>query len=181
VKVTPTALPEVLMLEPTVFGDQRGFFLESWNAKTFQESTGLDVRFVQDNHSRSARDVLRGIHYQLVRPQGKLVRVVAGAVFDVAVDLRRDSPRYGHWVGLELSEKNHRQLWVPPGFGHAFLVLSDSADFLYKTTEFWMAEHDRSVAWNDPQIGIAWPLEGRQPVLAAKDRAAPALSAAQTY
>ena len=180
-KVTPTALPEVLMLEPTVFGDQRGFFLESWNAKTFQESTGLDVRFVQDNHSRSARDVLRGIHYQLVRPQGKLVRVVAGAVFDVAVDLRRDSPRYGHWVGLELSEKNHRQLWVPPGFGHAFLVLSDSADFLYKTTEFWMAEHDRSVAWNDPQIGIAWPLEGRQPVLAAKDRAAPALSAAQTY
>ena len=180
-KVTPTALPEVLILEPAVFGDERGFFLESWNARTFQESTGLNVSFVQDNHSRSARDVLRGIHYQLVRPQGKLVRVVMGAVFDVAVDLRRDSPRFGHWVGVELSEKNQRQLWVPPGFGHAFLVLSDSADFLYKTTEFWMAEHDRSVAWNDPQIGIAWPLEGRQPVLAAKDRAAPALSAAQTY
>jgi dTDP-4-dehydrorhamnose 3,5-epimerase len=181
VKATPSALPEVLILEPSVFGDERGFFLESWNARTFRECTGLDVTFVQDNHSRSTRDVLRGIHYQLVRPQGKLVRVVTGAVFDVAVDLRRNSPDFGRWVGVELSEENQRQMWVPPGFGHAFLVLSERADFLYKTTEYWMAEHDRGIAWNDPQIGIEWPLQGRQPNLAPKDRLAPPLSTAQIF
>lgn len=180
-KVTPSPLPGVLILEPKVFGDARGFFLESWNARTFRECTGLDVNFVQDNHSRSTRDVLRGIHYQLVRPQGKLVRVVTGSVFDVAVDLRRDSPHFGRWVGAELSGENQRQLWIPPGFGHAFLVLSDCADFLYKTTEYWMAEHDRVLAWNDPQIGIDWPLEGRQPTLADKDRLAPLLAGAQVY
>jgi dTDP-4-dehydrorhamnose 3,5-epimerase len=134
-KVTPTALPEVLLLEPAVFGDERGFFMESFNARAFREATGVQAEFVQDNHSRSVRGVLRGIHYQVVKPQGKLVRVAAGRVFDIAVDLRRSSPRFGRWVGMELSDRNHHQLWVPPGFGHAFLVLSDSADFLYKTTE----------------------------------------------
>lgn len=180
-KVTPSALPEVLVLEPQVFGDERGFFLESWNARTFQQATGLNVSFVQDNHSRSTRDVLRGIHYQLVQPQGKLVRVVTGSVFDVAVDLRRDSPHFGHWAGVELSEQNQRQLWIPPGFGHAFLVLSERTDFLYKTTAFWSAEHERSIAWNDLQIGIDWPLQGRQPVLATKDRNAALLADAVVY
>lgn len=179
--VTPTALPEVLVLEPKVFGDDRGFFMESWNARTFGEVTGLDVTFVQDNHSRSARNVLRGIHYQVVKPQGKLVRVVSGAVFDVAVDLRRSSPRFGKWVGVELSAENKRQLWVPPGFGHAFLVLSEAADFLYKTTEFWIGEHDRSLSWRDPTLGIAWPIAGATPVLAAKDAGAPVLAMAEVY
>jgi dTDP-4-dehydrorhamnose 3,5-epimerase len=181
VKVIPTALPEVLILEPKVFGDERGFFMESWNARTFAEATGLDVTFVQDNHSRSAKDVLRGIHYQVVKPQGKLVRVVSGAVFDVAVDLRRSSPSFGRWVGIELSAENKRQLWVPPGFGHAFLVLSDYADFLYKTTEYWIKEHELSLRWDDAQVGVDWPLRGAQPVLAAKDAAAPGLSAAEVY
>lgn len=180
-KVTPTALPEVLILEPKVFGDDRGFFMESWNAKTFSEATGLDVQFVQDNHSRSAKNVLRGIHYQVVKPQGKLVRVVTGSVFDVAVDLRKSSPNFGKWVGVELSAENKRQLWVPPGFGHAFLVLSDAADFLYKTTEFWMGQHDRSLRWNDPSVAIQWPLGSSVPQLAPKDAAAPLLSDAEVY
>ncbi len=179
--VIPSALPEVLVLEPKVHGDARGFFLESWNRQTFASVTGLDVEFVQDNHSRSARHVLRGLHYQLVRPQGKLVRVVAGRVWDVAVDLRRSSPRFGQWAGVELSGENHRQIWVPPGFGHGFVVLSDLADFLYKTTDYWFAEYERSVAWNDPDLGIAWPLEGVAPVLAAKDAAAPRLALAELY
>jgi dTDP-4-dehydrorhamnose 3,5-epimerase len=179
-KVTPTALPEVLLLEPRVFGDERGFFMESWNAQTFREATGLDVTFVQDNHSYSTRNVLRGIHYQVVRPQGKLVRVVTGAVFDVAVDLRRSSPTFGRWVGFELSAQNKQQMWIPPGFGHGFVVLSESADFLYKTTDYWIGQHDRTVRWNDPMIGIDWPLQG-EPVLAAKDAGAPLLVAAETF
>jgi dTDP-4-dehydrorhamnose 3,5-epimerase len=179
-KVTPTALPEVLLLEPAVFGDERGFFMESYNARRFREATGIDATFVQDNHSRSVRGVLRGIHYQVVRPQGKLVRVAAGRVFDVAVDLRRSSPRFGRWVGVELSDRNNHQLWVPPGFGHAFLVLSDSADFLYKTTEYWYREHDRSLRWNDPVLGISWPIADA-PLLAAKDAAAPLIAEAEVY
>jgi dTDP-4-dehydrorhamnose 3,5-epimerase len=179
--VIPTALPEVLILEPKVFGDERGFFMESWNARTFREATGLDVTFVQDNHSRSAKNVLRGIHYQVVRPQGKLVRVVSGAVFDVAVDLRKSSPNFGKWVGVELSAENKRQLWVPPGFGHAFLVLSDVADFLYKTTEYWLQQHDRSLRWNDSSVAVQWPVDRDVPQLAAKDAAAPLLSDAEVY
>jgi dTDP-4-dehydrorhamnose 3,5-epimerase len=179
-KVTPTALPEVLLIEPDVFGDERGFFLESFNARRFREATGVDAVFVQDNHSRSARGVLRGIHYQLVKPQGKLVRVATGRVFDIVVDLRRSSPRFGRWLGIELSDRNHHQLWVPPGFGHAFLVLSDSADFLYKTTEYWYREHERSLRWNDPALGIEWPVT-ETPVLAAKDAVAPLLDGAEVY
>jgi dTDP-4-dehydrorhamnose 3,5-epimerase len=180
-KATPTALPEVLLLEPRVFGDERGFFLESWNARTFREATGLDVTFVQDNHSYSARNVLRGIHYQVVRPQGKLVRVVTGAVFDVAVDLRRSSPNFGRWVGAELSAQNKLQMWIPAGFGHGFVVLSAAADFLYKTTDYWIGQYDRTVRWDDPQLGIDWPLRGEQPILAAKDAQAPLLDAAETF
>ena len=180
-KVIATELPEVLLLEPRVFGDARGFFLESWNARAFRDATGLDTQFVQDNHSHSARHVLRGIHYQLVRPQGKLVRVVSGAVWDLAVDLRQSSPRFGKWTGAELSADNKRQLWVPPGFGHAFLVLSDAADFLYKTTEYWIAEHDRALRWDDPALAIAWPLHGAQPLLAERDAAAPLLQQAQVF
>ena len=179
-KVTPTALPEVLLLEPAVFGDERGFFMESFNARAFREAAGVQAEFVQDNHSRSVRGVLRGIHYQVVKPQGKLVRVAAGRVFDIAVDLRRSSPRFGRWVGMELSDRNHHQLWVPPGFGHAFLVLSDIADFLYKTTDYWYREHDRSLRWNDPALAIDWPLQG-EPLLAAKDAAAPLLADAEVY
>ncbi len=179
--VISTALPEVLVLEPKVFGDSRGFFFESYNRKTFAADTGLDVEFVQDNHSRSARGVLRGIHYQLVRPQGKLVRAVAGAVWDLAVDLRRSSPRFGRWVGVELSAENQRQLWVPPGFGHAFVVLSETADFLYKTTDYWYPEHERSVVWDDPDLAIDWPLDGAVPQLAAKDAQAPRLAEAEVY
>ena len=179
-KVAATELPEVLLLEPEVFGDERGFFLESFNARRFRDATGIDVEFVQDNHSRSARGVLRGIHYQLVRPQGKLVRVACGRVFDVVVDLRRSSPRFGRWFGIELSDRDHRQLWVPPGFGHGFLVLSDRADFVYKTTEYWFREHERSLRWNDPALGIVWPLAG-EPILAGKDAAAPLLAEAEVY
>ena len=179
-KVVPTALPEVLILEPRVFGDARGFFFESFNEKVFAEATGIATRFVQDNQSRSSQGVLRGIHYQVVRPQGKLVRVSSGRVFDVAVDLRRSSADYGRWTGVELSEDNHRQLWVPPGFGHGFIVLSDSADFLYKTTDYWYPEHDRGVRWNDPQLGIAWPCDG-EPVVAAKDGMAPLFADAEGY
>jgi len=158
-KVIPTAIPEVLIIDPKVFGDARGFFFESFNQKAFNEATGTNHQFVQDNHSRSAKGVLRGLHYQIQQPQGKLVRVVRGAVFDVAVDVRRSSPTFGQWVGVELSEDNHKQLWVPPGFAHGFLVLSDSADFLYKTTDYYAADHERSILWNDPSIAVCWPLE----------------------
>jgi dTDP-4-dehydrorhamnose 3,5-epimerase len=179
-KVAPTEIPEVLILEPRVFADDRGHFFESWNERAFESATGVEVRFVQDNHSYSRRDVLRGIHYQVVRPQGKLVRVVAGTVLDVAVDLRRSSPTFKRWVAVELSADNHRQLWIPPGFGHGFVVRSDSAVFLYKTTEYWLAEHDRSLRWNDVQLAIDWGLGG-EPVLAAKDAAAPLLSDAEVF
>lgn len=179
--VIPTALPEVLILEPKVFGDERGFFMESWNARTFREATGLDVEFVQDNHSRSAKHVLRGIHYQVVKPQGKLVRVVNGAVFDVAVDLRKSSPNFGKWVSVELSAENKRQLWIPPGFGHGFLVVSDMADFLYKTTEPWVQQFDRSLLWSDPRVAIEWPLDRALFVLAERDRSAPMLDRADCY
>ena len=150
VKVTPTAIPDVLVIEPKVFGDARGFFLESFNQKAFDEAIGRHVDFVQDNHSRSAKGVLRGLHYQIQQPQGKLVRVVRGAVFDVAVDIRKSSPTFGHWVGVELSEENHKQLWVPEGFAHGFLVLSESADFLYKTTDYYAPAHERAIRWDDP-------------------------------
>jgi dTDP-4-dehydrorhamnose 3,5-epimerase len=179
-KVTPTALPGVLLLEPRVFGDARGYFLESWNARDFRAATGLDAVFVQDNHSHSARHVLRGIHYQVQRPQGKLVRVARGAVYDVAVDLRRASPTFGRWVGMELNETNQRQLWIPPGFGHAFLVLSETADFLYKTTDYWVPELDRALRWNDPALAIDWPLAGA-PQVSAKDAEAPLLAQAELY
>jgi dTDP-4-dehydrorhamnose 3,5-epimerase len=178
--VLQTPLPGVLMLEPKVFGDERGFFMESFNARLFAERAGITDTFVQDNHSRSARGVLRGLHYQIRHPQGKLVRVVAGSVWDVAVDLRRASPAFGKWFGVELSAENKRMLWVPPGFGHGFLVLSDSADFLYKTTDYWYPEHERSVLWNDPALGISWPLQG-EPVLSAKDRVGKPLAEAETF
>src|SRR6185369_2035035 len=167
-KVLRTDLPGVLILEPKVFGDARGFFLESYNKRAFREATGLDVEFVQDNHSSSARGVLRGLHYQIRQPQGKLVRVIAGEVFDVAVDLRRSSPTFGRWVGERLSGENRRMLWVPEGFAHGFLVTSQSAEFLYKTTDYYAPEHERTLLWSDPAIGIAWPLEG-EPQLKAKD------------
>lgn len=182
--VVRTEIPDVLILEPKVFGDARGFFLESFNEKVFREATRLDLEFVQDNHSRSAKGVLRGLHYQIRQPQGKLVRVVRGAVFDVAVDLRRASPTFGRWVGCELTEDNQRQFWVPPGFAHGFLVLSESADFLYKTTAYYAPEHERSLAWNDPAIGIDWPLQDAgitEPVLSAKDRAGASLAAAELF
>ena len=179
-KVTPTALPEVLVIEPRVFGDTRGFFLESFNQRAFNDATGLDARFVQDNHSRSGKGVLRGLHYQIRQPQGKLVRVVRGAVFDVAVDVRQSSPRFGQWVGVELSEDNHRQLWVPPGFAHGFLVTSDSADFLYKTTDYYAPEFERCIAWNDPAIGITWT-EGISPRLSKKDSEGSAFEAAEVF
>lgn len=175
-----TALPEVLIIEPKVFGDSRGFFFESFNARRFRELTGVDLPFVQDNHSRSAKGVLRGLHYQIRQPQGKLVRVARGCVFDVAVDLRRSSPNFGKWVGVELSEENQRQLWIPAGFGHGFVVLSESADFLYKTTDYYAPEHERSVAWNDPAIGIDWPVTG-EPLLSAKDRDAKLLADAEVF
>ena len=168
-KITACEIPDVLLLEPRVFGDERGFFLESFNQRAFNAATGLDLHFVQDNHSRSARDVLRGLHYQAAQPQGKLVRVVAGAVFDVAVDVRRGSPTFGQWAGHELSADNKRQLWIPPGLAHGFLVLTDSADFLYKTTDYYAPEHERGIAWNDPTLAIAWPLAGKTPVLSDKD------------
>ncbi len=179
--VTPTALPEVLVLEPRSYGDARGWFFESYNRRDFAAATGIDTEFVQDNHSRSARGVLRGLHYQIRHPQGKLVRVVAGRVWDVAVDLRRSSPRFGRWAGVELSADNRRQLWIPPGFAHGFLSLSEGAEFLYKTTDYWFAEHERSVAWNDASLDIAWPLQGLEPALAAKDAAAPALHEAECF
>ncbi len=171
-KVTPTAIPDVLILEPKVFGDSRGFFYESFNQKAFNEATGLNETFVQDNHSRSAKGVLRGLHYQVEQPQGKLVRVVQGAVYDVAVDIRKSSPTFGKWVGVELSENNHQQLWVPAGFAHGFLVLSESADFLYKTTNYYAPAHERCIIWNDSKISINWKLTEfgvEQPKLSTKD------------
>lgn len=179
-KVTPTALPEVLIIEPKVFGDSRGFFFESFNAKNFREATGLDVEFVQDNHSRSAKNVLRGLHYQIKQPQGKLVRVVRGAVFDVAVDIRKSSPNFGKWVGVELTEENHRQLWVPPGFAHGFLVLSDTADFLYKTTDYYAPEFERCLIWNDPEVGVEWP-NTQLPALSSKDSFGQTLKEAEAF
>jgi dTDP-4-dehydrorhamnose 3,5-epimerase len=180
-KATPTAIPDVMVIEPKVFGDARGFFFESFNQRAFNEATGQDVSFVQDNHSRSAKGVLRGLHYQIQQPQGKLVRVVRGAVFDVAVDIRKRSPTFGQWVGIELSEDNHRQLWVPGGFAHGFLVLSESADFLYKTTDYYAPEHERCIAWNDPDMRIAWPDTGTNPVLSVKDQVGTLLRAAETF
>ena len=178
--VTPTAIADVLVLEPKVFGDARGFFFESFNARDFAQATGLTHDFVQDNHSKSARGVLRGLHYQIQHPQGKLVRVVQGEVFDVAVDLRRRSPTFGRWVGERLSADNKRQLWVPPGFAHGFVVLSESAEFLYKTTDYWYPEHERSLLWNDPELGIDWPISDA-PQLAAKDAAAARLKDAEVF
>jgi dTDP-4-dehydrorhamnose 3,5-epimerase len=181
VKVIRTEIPDVLILEPKVFGDARGFFFESWNEKVFREAAGVTASFVQDNHSRSAKGVLRGLHYQLKQPQGKLVRVVRGAVFDVAVDVRRSSPTFGQWVGTELTEGNHRQFWVPPGFAHGFVVLSDSADFLYKATDYYAPEHERCVLWNDPSLAIRWPDLGSAPQLSSKDRDGKRLSEAQVF
>lgn len=179
-KVVDTCLPGVKLIEPKVFGDDRGFFLESWNAKTFADA-GLDLDFVQDNHSRSAKAVLRGLHYQLANPQGKLVRVTIGRVFDVAVDLRRSSPDFGRWVGYELSAENKKMLWVPPGFGHGFVVLSDTADFLYKCTTLYAPADERAVRWDDPGLGIDWRLDGATPLLSAKDAAAPSLADAEVF
>lgn len=179
-QATKTDIPEVIIFEPKVFGDQRGSFFESFNASRFQEETGLERSFVQDNHSRSGRHVLRGLHYQVQQPQGKLVRVTEGEVFDVAVDLRRSSSTFGKWVGVILNADNHKQLWVPEGFAHGFLVLSETAEFLYKTTDFYATEHERSLIWNDPTIGIQWPIDG-MPTLSVKDAAAPTLDSAETY
>lgn len=181
-KVTPTALPEVLLLEPAVHGDARGFFMESFNQRAFDAAVGSHVAFVQDNHSRSARGVLRGLHYQLPpHAQGKLVRVTRGTVFDVAVDMRRDSANFGRWAGAELSGDNHRQLWIPPGFAHGFLVLSDEADFLYKTTDYYAPHAEAAVRWDDAQLAIAWPSVGTEPKVSAKDAAAPALRDARLF
>lgn len=168
--VTATGIPDVLIVEPKLFDDARGFFMESFNQQAFNKATGLEVTFVQDNQSRSTKGVLRGLHYQLQVPQGKLVRVVRGAVFDVAVDIRKSSPTFGKWLGVELTEANHKQLWVPVGFAHGFVVLSDSADFLYKTTDYYAPEHERCIVWNDPTLGIHWPLDVK-PQLSSKDLA----------
>ncbi len=180
-KVTPTAIPDVLLIEPKVFGDARGFFFESYNRQAFKDATGLDVDFVQDNHSRSAKNVLRGLHYQLPpKAQGKLVRVVQGEVFDVAVDLRKSSPTFGRWVGDMLSAENKRQLWIPPGFAHGFLTLSDTAEFLYKTTDDYSPEHERCILWNDPALGVAWPLRG-MPLVSDKDRGGQLFNTAEPF
>lgn len=179
-QIQETEIPDVLIVEPKVFRDERGFFFESFNERRFIELTGVAPRFVQDNHSRSTQNVLRGLHYQIRQPQGKLVRVISGEVFDVAVDLRRSSPTFGRWVGVTLSAKNMRQLWIPEGFAHGFLVTSESAEFLYKTTDYWAQEHERSVRWDDPEIGIRWPLQGT-PQLSSKDLAGVALMEAETF
>ena len=179
-KATPLAIPDVILLEPKVFGDDRGFFFESFNQAKFEAAIGRHVTFVQDNHSRSARNVLRGLHYQIRQPQGKLVRVVQGEVFDVAVDIRKSSPTFGQWVGEILSADNKRQMWVPEGFAHGFVVLSETAEFLYKTTDYYAPEHERCIAWNDPAIGIQWPLGGA-PTLSAKDRQGKSLAEAEHF
>ncbi|HXZ49718.1 MAG TPA: dTDP-4-dehydrorhamnose 3,5-epimerase [Usitatibacter sp.] len=179
-KATATAIPDVLVIDPRVFGDARGFFFESWNRRVFAGLLGRDVEFVQDNHSASGRNVLRGLHYQVERPQGKLVRVISGEVFDVAVDLRRSSPTFGRWVGERLSAANRRMLWVPEGFAHGFLVLSDGAEFLYKATDYYAPEHERTLLWNDPALAIDWPLAG-EPVVKPGDAAGVRLAEAETY
>ncbi len=177
----PTDIPEVILIRPQVFGDARGYFLESWQKSKFA-AAGIDVEFVQDNHSRSTRAVLRGLHYQIRQPQGKLVRVVTGSVFDVAVDVRRSSPTFGRWVGCELSDENHHMLWVPPGFAHGYLVLSESADFLYRCTDFYASASERAIRWDDPDLGVKWPLPpGAAPVLSAKDAAAPRFRDAEYF
>lgn len=178
--IISTSIPEVLIIEPKVFGDERGFFFESYNEKQWREGTGLKTRFVQDNHSRSAKGVLRGLHYQIRQPQGKLVRCVVGEVFDVAVDLRKNSPTFGKWTGAVLSAENKRQMWVPEGFAHGFLVLSDAAEFLYKTTDYYAPEYERSILWNDPDLGIKWPFQG-DPVLSRKDAEAPTFKDADCF
>lgn len=178
--IIPTAIPDVLIIEPKVFGDARGFFYESYNKKIFAEKTGLNHEFVQDNHSRSAKNVLRGLHYQIKQPQGKLVRVTEGEVFDVAVDLRKSSATFGKWIGVNLSAENKRMLWVPPGFAHGFLALSEHCEFLYKTTDYWAPEFERSLLWSDADIGIHWPLND-EPQLAAKDAAGKKLKDAEVY
>jgi dTDP-4-dehydrorhamnose 3,5-epimerase len=181
-QVTPTALADVLVIEPKVFGDERGFFLESFNQQAFEAAVGTRATFVQDNHSRSARGVLRGLHYQLdPHAQGKLVRVAGGSAFDVAVDVRRASPTFGRWVGVTLDAQSQRQLWIPPGFAHGFLALEDDTHFLYKTTDYYAKDCERSIVWNDPAIGIVWPDLGMAPLLAAKDAAAPSLARADVY
>ena len=179
-KVTRLAIPDVVLIEPKVFGDARGFFFESFNQKAFNEATGTNHQFVQDNHSRSSKGVLRGLHYQIQQPQGKLVRVVRGAVFDVAVDIRKSSPTFGQWVAEELSEDNHRQLWVPPGFAHGFVVLSDTAEFLYKTTDYYAPAHERCILWNDETLASHWPA-GIQPILSAKDAQGKAFVDAEVF
>jgi dTDP-4-dehydrorhamnose 3,5-epimerase len=178
--IQTTAIPDVLIIEPKVFGDDRGFFYESFNERRFAELAGVAPSFVQDNHSKSVKNVLRGLHYQIQQPQGKLVRVVAGEVFDVAVDIRKSSPTFGHWVGVTLSADNKRQLWVPPGFAHGFVVTSESAEFLYKTTDYWAPEFERSILWNDPDIGIEWPLD-TEPLLSGKDQAGKLLADAEVF
>ena len=178
-QATRLAIPDVVLIEPKVFGDARGFFFESFNQRAFNEVTGTNHHFVQDNHSRSTKGVLRGLHYQIPHPPGTLVRVVQGAVFDVAVDIRKSSATFGQWVGVELSAENHRQLWVPPGFAHGFVVLSDTADFLYKTTDYYAPQYERCIAWNDPTLAIAWPDLGMRPTLSAKDGAGKLLQQAE--
>lgn len=180
-KATPLAIADVLLIEPKVFGDERGFFFESFTQTRFDEAVGREVNFVQDNHSKSAKNVLRGLHYQINHPQGKLVRVVAGEVFDVAVDLRKNSPTFGTWIGEILSAENKKQLWVPEGFAHGFLVLSESAEFLYKTTDYWYPEYERCIAWNDPALNIQWPLPNAAPTLSAKDSDGKYLTAAEVF
>ena len=180
IKIHPTIFPEVKLVEPLLFADERGFFFESWNAMAFA-TAGIAAEFVQDNHSRSARGVLRGLHYQVRNPQGKLVRVVSGRAYDVAVDLRRSSPNFGRWAAAELTAENKNMLWVPPGFGHGFLSLEDDTELLYKCTDYYAPEHDRSIIWNDPEIGIEWPLEGEAPILSAKDATGLPLARAETY
>jgi dTDP-4-dehydrorhamnose 3,5-epimerase len=179
-KVTPTAIPDVLILEPRVFADERGCLLESWNAREFRDVVNPGLKFVQDNHSRSERGVLRGLHYQIEQPQGKLVRVAYGRVFDVAVDLRKSSATFGRWVGAELTDDNFRQLWVPAGFAHGFVTLTERADVLYKCTDYYAPEHERSIVWNDPDVGIVWPIE-QAPTLSAKDRSAKLLRDAEVF
>jgi len=179
-QIVQTAIPEVLIIEPQVFGDERGFFFESFSQQKFERLTGVNAEFVQDNHSKSAKNVLRGLHYQIQQPQGKLVRVVAGEVFDVAVDVRRNSSTFGKWVGVLLSAENKRQLWVPPGFAHGFLVLKDATEFLYKTTDYYAPQHERCIRWDDPEIGIEWPLHGK-PLLSAKDQAGLSLNQAEVF
>lgn len=179
--ITTTAIPDVLIIEPKVFGDDRGFFFESFNQRQFEQAVGHSVSFVQDNHSRSVKNVLRGLHYQIQQPQGKLVRVAQGEVFDVAVDIRKNSPTFGKWVGVTLSAENKKQLWVPEGFAHGFLVLSETAEFLYKTSDYWYPEFERSIIWNDPDIKIKWPIMDNQPILAPKDSNGIFLSEAERY